>query len=426
MEHPDILHVTLFGGFQLSRQVAGQTCTINDQVSTSKKLWAFLQYLIVFRHREISQEEIIDILWDSEDDSNAVNALKTLLHRARTTLETLGYGDGKQVILYRRGVYAWNRDLPLDVDSERFESLCDQADQNSQSRLPLLLAALELYRGPFLPKSSYEPWVISQRTYYHNRFLALCSEVSSILSQQGRSSEIIDLCRRSLVFAPYEEPLHLSLMQALVATGAQQAAIEHYRYITKLFMDELGVTPSESLTDLYRDLVKSTRSVELDLTVVRQSLSEDTPDPGPYFCEYAIFQDIYRLEARTAQRTGHVVQLAMLSILSARGKDLTTKQIRVSMERLKEIVIDTLRKGDACTRFSASQYLMLLPCATREGGEVVLSRLVASFRRLYPKMPVLIQYSILPVMPLMPLSSPTGGWTGLLRPTTDEKTGLPT
>lgn len=413
MEYSDVLQVTLLGSFQLARQVSGHLCTINDQVSTSRKLWTFLQYLIAFRHREISQDEIIDVLWDSEDDSNTVNALKTLLHRARATLEAMGYDDGKQVILYRRGIYAWNNDLPVEVDAERFELLCNQADHAEGDRLPLLLSALALYRGPFLPKSSCEPWVVYQRTYYHNRFLSLCSEASEILDQQGRAPEIIDLCRRSLIFAPYEESLHLSLMQALISTGAQHAAIEHYHFITKLFMDELGVTPTQGLTDLYRELVKSTRSVELDLSVVRDALSEETPRPGPYFCEYVIFQDIYRLEARASQRTGQVVQLAMLSMLSARGKELTTKQTRVSMERLKEIVIATLRRGDAFTRFSASQYLALLPCATREGGEVVLGRLVTSFRRLYPKMPVLIQYSILPVIPLMPPSQPTGYWSNL-------------
>ena len=200
---------------------------------------------------------------------------------------------------------------------------------------------------------------------------------------------------------PYDEGTHLHLMQAMIATGAQQTAIQHYRYVTQLFMEQLGASPSAELTALYRELVRSTQSVEMDLRVVRETLCEVRPNPGPYYCEYAIFQDVYRLSARTAARTGQVVQLAMLSVLDARGKPLTTRQIGVSMSRVRQVIHSGLRQGDAYTRFSATQYLLLLPCASYENGGKVLDRLVTSFRRIYPKMRVLLQYSVLPLMPLM-------------------------
>ena len=91
----------------------------------------------------------------------------------------------------------------------------------------------------------------------------------------------------------------------------------------------------------------------------------------------------------------------MLSVLDARGKPLTTRQIGVSMGRVREVIHSGLRQGDAYTRFSATQYLLLLPCASYENGGKVLDRLVTSFRRIYPQMRVLLQYSVLPLMPLM-------------------------
>lgn len=397
----DTLHISMFGSFTMTRRVAGETLVVTDQSSSSKKLWTFLEYLIAFRSKVVSQDEIIDVLWGDSDIDNPVNTLKTLLHRARHAVEALGFENGKEIILYRRGTYRWNHDLDITVDTEQFESLCEAAARPGPDRLGHMLAAAALYRGDFLPKASHEPWAVSLRVYYHAKFLKLCAEAAGLLDAEGRYAETVDLCRRAILVDSYDEGMHLHLMQAMIATGAQQTAIQHYRYVTQLFMEQLGTSPSAELTALYRELVRSTQSVEMDLRVVRETLCEVRPNPGPYYCEYAIFQDVYRLSARTAARTGQVVQLAMLSVLDARGKPLTTRQISVSMSRVREVIHSGLRQGDAYTRFSATQYLLLLPCASYENGGKVLDRLVTSFRRIYPKMRVLLQYSVLPLMPLM-------------------------
>ncbi len=382
----------------MTRQVAGSTLVITDQSSSSKKLWSFLEYLLAFRDRTIPQEEIIDVLWNNTEVSNPANTLKTLLHRARHTIEELGFPDGKRVILYRRGTYSWNSDISVTVDTEQFEAL---ADDGEQDRLHSALAAIDLYKGDFLPKASHEPWVVSLRVYYHSKYLNLCSEAAELLAELAKYDELMDLCRKAILVDPYDERMHLWLMQAMIATGAQQAAIQHYNYVIGLFMEQMGVTPSEELTALYRQLIRSSKSVEMDLRVIQKNLTEENPYTGPYYCEYAIFQDVYRLSARTAVRTGQIVQLAMLSIEDSRGKPLSAKQIGIAAERVREVISTGLRQGDAFTRFSATQYLLLLPCATYEDGDKVLKRLVADFRRAYPKVNIQLQYSVLPLMPLL-------------------------
>ena len=79
----DTLHISMFGSFTMTRRVAGETLVVTDQSSSSKKLWTFLEYLIAFRSKVVSQDEIIDVLWGDSDIDNPVNTLKTLLHRAR-------------------------------------------------------------------------------------------------------------------------------------------------------------------------------------------------------------------------------------------------------------------------------------------------------------------------------------------------------
>lgn len=405
MDKMNTLKVTLFDAFQMELETNGQVQRISDQISSSKKLWYFLQYLVIFRHKKyIPQSEIIDTLWNNDEESNPANALKTLLHRARNTMEGLGYPDGKQVILYRRGMYSWNEELPLEIDAEKFESLCNKANGMGTDALPVLLEAIEVYKGDFLPKYSVVPWVIALRTYYQNRYQGACCDAIEILEQQQRYQEIISLCRKALAVIPYEECIHLKLVKALTAVGEQRLAIEHYAQTANMFMDELGVTPSEEFSKVYLDLIKVSQGVQLDLSVIRDELVRDLPAEGPYFCELAVFQEIYRRETRVSQRSGNVMQLALISVMDGRNKKLTPKQVSITMNRLKESLESILRRGDAFTRYSQSQYLLLLPYATYEGGEIVLQRALTHFKNNHPKTNATLHCSVMPMIPL-----PLGG-----------------
>jgi len=404
MKHSAPLFVTLFGSFSLMRKVDGRTLTVSDQTSTSKKLWPFLQYLIVFRQKEaITQPEVIHTLWYNNEEKNPTNALKTLLHRARNVMEDLAYPDGKQILLYRRGIYGLHPDVTVEVDAEQFESFYQEAKQCAgEEKLSMLLQAIKLYKGEFLPKYSDFTWVMSLRTYYCNLHLNACAQAIELLAQAQRHQDIINLCRKALLLAPYEEELHIALMNAQIATGAQQSAMQHYAYTSSLFMDQLGITPSEEFSSIYQTLIKTNHSVQLDLTVVRSALIEESPSPGPFYCELAIFREIYRWEARIAQRSGTVVQLGLISILDSPVKKLTQKQVSVTMERLESSISSVLRRGDAFTRLSASQYLMLLPYATHEGGEIVLRRVTSHFKRCHPKSTALLHYGVLSLLPFHP------------------------
>ncbi len=95
----DTLHISMFGSFTMTRRVAGETLVVTDQSSSSKKLWTFLEYLIAFRSKVVSQDEIIDVLWGDSDIDNPVNTLKTLLHRPDMPWRPWALKHGKEIIL---------------------------------------------------------------------------------------------------------------------------------------------------------------------------------------------------------------------------------------------------------------------------------------------------------------------------------------
>ena len=116
------LHVQMLGEFTLSTQ----SVQISDRDNRSRKLWMLLAYLIYHRRRPVTQDELIRILWNEDERGrNPVGALKTVFHRMRTMLDRLWPDAGRELILYQNGGYVWNAKVPVTVDIDLFDRLCD-------------------------------------------------------------------------------------------------------------------------------------------------------------------------------------------------------------------------------------------------------------------------------------------------------------
>ncbi len=377
--------------------------TVNYHANRSKKLWTILEYLITFRDREISQNELIELLWPEDDIENPANTLKTLLHRVRAIVDELDAGDSKDIIRYRRGAYAWVPRIKCEIDVEKFDNYFKEAYASGispEDKLKKLLLANELYKGDFLPKSSLDQWVIPISAYYRSQYIKMVSDAAELLNAAGKYEEIVKLCQEAVVIDPYEEHLHLCLIRALVATGKQQQAMKHYDYVNELFFSKFGINPSEELSSLYKEIVKTTKSTELDLNIIKDSLREHELSCGCFYCEYEFFKNVYQLEARSAARTGNVVFLGLMTITDARGNKPPLKQINRNMDKLKETIQHSLRRGDVFTRYSVSQYLIMLPTSTYENGDMVMQRISRAFRKENPKAPVFLKYALQPLTPI--------------------------
>ncbi|MEG1633764.1 MAG: BTAD domain-containing putative transcriptional regulator [Oscillospiraceae bacterium] len=396
----NIIKVNMLGEFSVSADSGGEA--VSDRNNRSKKVLTLLEYLVTFRDREIPQNELIELLWPDDNSDEPANTLKTLLHRARAALDELGPGMGKAAIVCRRGAYAWNNELETTVDAEEFERLCHEAQTvEGEARLARLLSAVRLYRGDFLPKSGGELWAMPIATYYHSMYLNAVHETLELLTRRARFDEIIAICQQAVAIDPFDEPLHLVMIQTLMACGMQQKAMTHYTQVTELYLNKFGINPSPELTALYKEIVKAEKSTEMNLNIIRDELRETETRQGAFFCEYEFFKDIYRLQARSSARSGGVVQIALITLMDSAGHLLNRKQMTLAMSRLQEVIRVSLRNSDIFARFSVSQYLIMLPSASLEDSEMVLQRVSGNFRREYPHMSVLLHYSSLPMEPTL-------------------------
>lgn len=363
---------------------------------------SFLQYLCMFHDRSVSQEELIEAIWDADSDTgNPANALKTTLYRTRQLLEDIGIKNAKDILIYRRGFYSWAPQVRITLDVDLFDRLYDQfyASPQQYKMLDSALEALAIFKGEFLASASGNLWTLSTRTYYHSKYIKLARDAAGVLYQEGRLEEGITLCRSAATVDPYDEDIQLLMMKLLHAAGHTQSAIRHYEEVRGLFKDQLGVTLSPELSDFYRELTRSDEPRELDLHVIRARLLEDVSTAGAYFCEYTVFQNMYRHIARSAMRTGQATQLAMMMLCGMDGEALAARRCTETMDSLYDAISCTLRTGDIFTRFSRDQYLIMLPSSSYENAAMALERVVAIYRNTLCGRTTQIEYSILPVLP---------------------------
>ena len=373
------LTINLLGGFSMERN--GKILT--DDINRSQKLWSVLAYLVIHRDRDIPQSEFIEQFWQKDNSSNPTSALKTLLYRIRAMIEPL-FGEDVQPVIARRGAYRWNPDIPCFVDMDRFEDLCARAHEpewDEQQRLAFYREATALYRGMLLPKLSDQIWLMPLAARCHNKFVEAVQELSALLTQHSCYEELADLDLRASNLDPADENLNILAIRALLYQGRNAQALAHYEAATELLYRNFGIRASQELRSLYGEIMVVEQGLETDLDVIREELRETADRPGAFVCEYGFFREIYRLEARRSSRSGVCVHIAVLTVSMPDGTVPALKQLNATMEQLLTVLRNHLRSGDVISRYSASQYAIMLPAANLEDSNKVLERIISVFYR---------------------------------------------
>ena len=372
----DKLKVTMLGEFS----VAYGEHTINEHSKRSKKLWLLLQYLTVNHSRMVSQSELIDILSGEDEGVNPTSALKTKVHRLRDILTELDCEV--PVIICVNGSYSINHEIPLEIDTEEFESFFKAASASTdyEEKLKLILAAINIYNGDFLSKSAYESWVVPLNTYYRSIYSKAVRMAVELFTQAGKLHEVIAVCSKAAIVNPYDEYVHYSHIKALAELGEQESAIKQYEIVTNLMMNKFGIPPSKELVELYDTAIKSQNNAKADIDAVMNDLMEQRVVSGAFYCDYQIFKHLYQLEYRDSIRTGVNLNICLLSVCS--GSELSAQNpINKAMERLQGCISRSLRGSDIFARYSVSQYVIMLSNTNEQTGALIMKRIEKAFKR---------------------------------------------
>lgn len=210
---------------------------------------------------------------------------------------------------------------------------------------------------------------------YKNRLL-LYSRAASIYPFENWQTKLI---RCNLEIYRYEE------------------AMDIYNNTMELYARELGTPPTAEMQECFEKLelmdenhrrnVKDMNSwQDMDRIFsgrredIKRAIFHEENRDGAYYCTYPSFVDYCRLVARGMERSKFQAVLMFLT-LSRRGKRGEQKQMDLGeqMQVLKSVIGDTLRMGDAFTRYGNRHFILMLIKAETAACSAIFQRIERAY-----------------------------------------------
>lgn len=374
-DNKNTMYVRMFGGFSI--ELAGRPIAFSR--SSSTKFIQLLQLLFLNREQGISKEALIDALYDRDSGLNNNKNLNNLIYRAKKLLMAAGLPEEEYIAL-ENGKCRWNSSFPVEVDALKFEFMVSEARKAPDDlKKKLLIDAECMYMGEFLPAFSTELWVIERNLRYKKLYEWVVRELGVFLSASGEYKAERALYHKAAKIYPYDE-WQAKEMDCLLAVKEYKEAFEVYQNTARLYCEDMGIPPGEELLQRLRVMERQMTNPVGDFEQVKENLREKDRN-GAYYCLYPSFLDSCHLLSRIAERSGQSIFLLLISLTESGGREyVNADQLEKRVEELKKVIGGSLRCGDLYTKYSRSQFLVILQDTEQENCSIVFSRIAHRWR----------------------------------------------
>ncbi|SCY34526.1 bacterial transcriptional activator domain-containing protein [Alkaliphilus peptidifermentans] len=354
------------------------------------KLNKLLMYFITFRGRKLLPETIIDNLLSDIEYNDPKNVLRTQIFRLRQSLKKLLpeelEGESTFNITFNNGYYCLELDNRAVIDADEFTSLINLAVSESNisidDRIQLYKKALGLYRGSFLSENSYEVWLVPIRNHYRRLYLNVFSKLIELLKEREENILIMELCEEAILIEPFEEALHIYLIEAMLKAGQVKAALSHYEYISSLIRNEMGIKSSPGLRNIYRKIQSYyEEKSEGSIKNIIVKLEESTLD-GAVLCDSDYFKFLYNIERRKCLRGEKNEFVSLITLKHMNSKERNKEELYKSTSSMAKVLERSLRKGDIFCFWNDTQVLIMLHEAKEESLPIIKNRIIKNYNYL--------------------------------------------
>ncbi len=380
MEYSCVLHVQAFGEFQISNE----TGQLNLSMLKSKRLSKLLLYFVTHHSTIIPSSDLCDYLWEENESSNPIGALKNLVYRLRTVMKRVW--PDHDLIMTGSGTYFWNSNVKLIVDFEEFyelvSSVSDEMDE--ESKISRYKRATEIYQDRLFAHFDYDSLIMQNSMYYHNVFLKMTKDFLKVLYNQKLYDELYFYSNNALTLDNTEEDFYRYEIMALGQNNEFELARVKYETAKYVLNHELGVLPSDKLIKTYEQILSQFLQANESIDKVQQDIVP-LQSNNVLVCDYGAFKNLCNLELRLAQRHSFDSTLLLVSVNVMKPFDGHSKIFRDTlnrgMDRVEDVLIDALRNSDSVSKVSPNQYSCLLSMCNIDDATLVIERIEKYFYR---------------------------------------------
>ena len=378
-EKTAILNVRMLGDFSITYD--GRQVSFGKNTTT--KAMKLLQILIYYGEQGIAREKLLNALYVREELADAANNLRVTAHRLKKMIIDAGLPEYDYIVI-KKGVYRWNAPVPTVVDARKFKELYEEAQNcaDTKQKEELLKQVCNMYRGEFLPEISGDEWVLLESVQYKKLYSNALKELCDGLIEKCDYEEALLFCEPACRLYPFDEWQSIKI-ECFLGMKRYKEAMKEYDDTAKLFFEELGISPSERLMEQFDQMSSQLKHVKpKEIQDIKQRLKEEKGQGGAYYCSLPSFRDSYRLVTRMLERSGQSAYLMLCSLTDGKGHPLEKpEKLELLSEELQNTIQHCLRKGDSFTKYSPSQYLVLLIGTNKENCGLIFDRIRKYFAR---------------------------------------------
>ena len=119
----------------------------------------------------------------------------------------------------------------------------------------------------------------------------------------------------------------------------------------------------------------------IDIEKLKEYIKESQKMSGAYTVRYDGFKRIFQFVSRCIERTRQNVQILIFTVNADNWNSISNEEVNQAIEELGDDLRELLRKGDVASKYSNSQYIVILMDTNKENGEKVAERVVDSWEK---------------------------------------------
>jgi len=206
-------------------------------------------FFYILDHPEgLTKEAIGMVFWPD-------SSLGELKLRFKNNVYRLRRATGRDAILFDDEIYRFNTTSDYEYDVEAFLKeikLGQQADA-VQQEIDHTKAAIDLYRGPYLPEIN-ETWVVAEREHLHQVYIDALLRLGNLYLESGQHEAALETSQVALWQDRCLEAAHRLAMRVHAARGNRAAMVRQYEFCKQVLHDEVNSTPSPQTEQLFETL----------------------------------------------------------------------------------------------------------------------------------------------------------------------------
>ena len=294
-----------------------------EEIIMEKQPLMLLSYFVLNHNTKISKDTLFELFWPNS--TNPENAIKFAIFRLRKALDKFEEFTGKELIISSNGYYYIDKKFNIHLDIDEFNSILTAAKVNND--LKMYSEAIDMYDGDFLYGLNFE-YFNTYRRYYKDQFIDIAEFTSERYLHFMKYSDCIKICKKALMFEPFNERILLSYYESLIRTGKKNDVYKLFEDTckkAKKAKNELGI--KKSTID---DLIESTDGNSLI------QIKDNELAYGPLIVDKKTFLSLMENDKRLKNRYG----------LNFHLFDFELKSSSINISDFLNVLSLTLRRAD--------------------------------------------------------------------------------